>query len=485
MNIKLIIYRLGKIMAVASALFLVPAAVSLIYDDNCFLYFLAPAGVMFLIGLAFTFLKPEKRTSHAREGFVIVSLLWIVLSVFGAAPFVISGYIPSPVDALFEAVSGFTTTGSSILTDVEALPMSLLFWRSFTHWVGGMGVLALVIAVLPNERMTQTGRSSDTYILKAETPGPTFGKLVSKLRHNVRILYGIYAAMTLIQIILLLLGGMPLFDSILNTFGTAGTGGFAIKNAGMAYYDSVYLEMVIAVFMVLFGINFNIYYFILLGKISKAFKSEELRWYLSIIAFSTVSIAVNLIRTGEAAARAFRYSFFQVASIITTTGYSSTNFDLWPTFSKIILVILMFCGACASSTGGGIKVSRIIIMVKTAIKEVRYMINPREVRAVKCDGAYVEQSTLIAVSSYLIVYMIILVISVIIVSLDGFDMTTTATSVISCLNNIGPGLEKVGALGNFSEFSLLSKCVLSFNMLAGRLEIFPLLILFSPSLWRK
>lgn len=472
-------------MTVSAFLFIFPAVVSVIYSDKCALSFLIPGAVMFLFGIGGMSLKPERKGYHAREGFVTVALTWIALSLFGALPLFISGCIPSFVDAFFESVSGFTTTGSSILTDVEALPMSMLFWRSFTHWVGGMGVLALIIAILPNEREREMGKNTDVYILKAETPGPIFGKLVSKLRHNVRILYGIYTVMTVIEIILLLIGGMPLFDSIVNSFGTAGTGGFAIKNSSIAYYGSAYIEMVIGVFMILFGVNFNIYYFLILGKFSKILKSEELRWYLGIIAAATVSIMISLVRTGEAVFDAFRHSFFQVSSIITTTGYVSTNFDLWDTFPKIILVMLMFIGACASSTGGGIKVSRIIILIKTALKEIRYMINPREIRAVKCDGEFVDQSTLTGVSSYLIVYMIIFVMSVIITTLDGFDMTSTVTAVASCLNNIGPGLEKVGALGNFSEFSVLSKIVLSFDMLAGRLEIFPLLVLFSPSIWKK
>lgn len=472
-------------VAASSILLLIPAVVSLIYSDGCVVSFLIPAAVMFVSGFAASRLKPVKRKYRAAEGFVTVSLMWIILSFFGAVPFFISGCIPSFADAFFESVSGFTTTGSSILTNVEALPKSMLFLRSFSHWVGGMGVLALTIALLPNDKRADSARNADMYIVRAETTGPTFGKLVSKLRHNVRILYGIYAVMTLIEVILLLIGGMPLFDSILNSLGTAGTGGFSIKNSGMAYYDSVYCEMVIAVFMLLFGINFNMHYFLILGKINKIFKSEELRWYLGIAAFATVSVALNLVRTGEAVSQAFRYSFFQVSSIMTSTGYVSANFDLWPTFSKMILVILMFIGACASSTGGGMKVSRIIIMFKTAVKEVRYMINPKEVRAVKCDGAFVGQSTLIGVSSYLVVFMIIMVISILLVSLNGFDMTTTVTSVITCLNNIGPGLEKIGAAGNFSEFSIFSKLVLAANMLIGRLEIFPLLVLFSPSAWRK
>jgi Trk-type K+ transport systems, membrane components len=486
MNKGLIFYLLGRITAVASGLFVFPIIVSVIYADGCFFDFLIPAAAMFLCGAAVSLKKPKTRISYAREGFVIVTLMWVILSLFGSVPYIMSGAIPSFIDAFFETVSGFSTTGVTTLADVEILPKSLLFWRSFTNWAGGMGVLALAIAILPAEEAKEKAKNSSVYILKAETPGPKFGKLVSKVHYNVRILYGIYIALTAIGVVLLCIGGMPVFDSIVNMFGTAGTGGFAIKNFSIAHYNSVYFEVVIGLFMLLFGINFNIYYFIIIGKVSKVFKSEELRWYLGIIGAAALAIAVNISHLTGSFLTSLRYAFFQVSSIITTTGYTSTDYDLWPTFSKTILFVLMFVGSCAGSTGGGIKISRVLIMVKTAIKEVRYMINPREVCTIKCDGEYVEQRTVIGVSSYMLAYIIIFVSSVVIVSLEGFDIASTVAAVVTCINNIGPELNKIGgAVQNFSEFSVLSKCVLTFNMLAGRLEIFPLLILFSPSIWKK
>jgi len=485
-NKGLILYLVGRITALGAGLFVFPMIVSVIYADGCFFDFLLPAAAMTLCGLLASHKKPLTRVSYAREGFVIVTLTWITLSLFGSIPYIMSGAIPSFIDAFFETVSGFSTTGVTTLADVETLSQSLIFWRSFTNWAGGMGVLALAIAILPAEEAKEKAKNSSVYILKAETPGPKFGKLVSKVRYNVRILYGIYLSLTLIGILLLIIGGMPAFDSVVNMLGTAGTGGFAMKNLSIAHYNSVYFEIVIGVFMLLFGINFNVYYFIIIGKASRIFKSEELRWYLGIIAGAAIAVAVNISHLTDSFLQSLRFSFFQVSSIITTTGYTSTNYDLWPTFSKTLLFLLMFVGSCAGSTGGGIKISRVIIMVKTALKEVRYMINPREVRTIKCDGELVEQRTVTGVSSYMLAYIIIFVSSVLIISFEGFDIATTVAAVVTCINNIGPELDKIGGtVKNFSEFSILSKCVLTFNMLAGRLEIFPLLILFSPSIWKK
>lgn len=472
-------------MVMASALFLAPALVSLIYREKSIHCFLIPALLMCAAGFICTRFKPQKHRAYAKEGFVTVAIMWMAFSVFGALPFVINGCIPSFVDAFFETVSGFTTTGSTILTDVEALPKSVLFWRSLTHWVGGMGVLALAIALLPNERGNDDARDSAVHLLRAESPGPTFGKLVSKLSHNSRILYGIYTVMTVTEILLLLAGGMPLFDSIVNSFGTAGTGGFGIKNASIGYYDSAYFDVVISIFMLLFGVNFNIYYFLLTGKLMKILKSEELRWYLGIVAAAVAAIAVNIAHLYDSAASALRYAFFQVSSIITTTGFVTADYELWPTLSKTILVLLMFVGACAGSTGGGLKISRVIILLKTAVKELRYQINPREVRAVRCDGEPLDHSVVTGVSSYFGIYMLIMALSTLLISFNGKDPTTTFTAVVACLNNIGPGLSEVGATGNFAGFSDFSKLVLSFDMLAGRLELFPMLITFSPSIWKN
>lgn len=485
MNKKLVLYNSGRIAVFASFLMLLPAVVSLIYRDGQLISFLIPFAIMLLFGILCTRFKPKNKSAYAKEGFVTVAIMWLLLSVFGSLPFVISREIPSFIDAFFETVSGFTTTGASILEDVEALPHSMLFWRSFTHWVGGMGVLALALAILPTDKKAESAKDGSIHILKAESPGPTFGKLVSKLKYNVRILYLIYTVITAIEVILLLLGGMGLFDSLLNSFATAGTGGFAIKNASIAHYDSVYIDYVIGIFMLLFGVNFNIYYFMLTGRLLKILKSEELRWYLIIVATAVISITLNILSQFESLATAFRYAFFQVSSIITTTGFVTANYDLWPTFSKFILVLLMFMGACASSTGGGLKISRVIILFKSAICEIRNQINPREIHTVKCDETYLTPVAVASVGTYFGIYMAILFVSSLVVALDGESFATTFSSVVACLNNIGPGLDKVGAVGNYSDFSVLSKLVLSFDMLAGRLEILPLLIALSPSVWKK
>jgi len=485
LNKRIIVYSLGKLMVMAAALFLAPALVSLIFREGRAFCFLIPGFLMFAAGALCLRFKPKRHKSYAKEGFVTVAFMWIAFSVFGALPFMLDGCIPSFVDAFFETVSGFTTTGSTILTDVESLARSLLFWRSFTHWVGGMGVLALAIAVLPSSRGNDDERDSAVHLLRAESPGPTFGKLVSKLSRNSRILYGIYTVMTLCEIVLLLAGGMPLFDSIVNSFGTAGTGGFGIKNASIGFYDSAYFDYVIGIFMILFGVNFNVYYFLLTGNLLKFLKSEEIKWYFGIIAAAVGVITVNIASLCDSVGEALRYAFFQVASIITTTGFVTADYELWPTLSKTVLVLLMFIGACAGSTGGGLKVSRVIILLKTAVKELRYQINPREVRAVRCDGEPVDHSVVTGVSSYFGIYMIIMALSTLLISFDGKDPTTTFTAVTACLNNIGPGLSEVGATGNFSGFSDFAKLVLSFDMLAGRLELYPMLIAFSPSMWKR
>ncbi|MBQ9850654.1 MAG: TrkH family potassium uptake protein [Clostridia bacterium] len=479
MNYKMITYNIGRILLVEAILLVLPAIVSIIYDDGMLISFAVTIAALTATGLFATRKKPDNRSIYAKEGYVIVAFTWVLMSLFGALPFTLSGHIPSFIDAFFETVSGFTTTGSTILKNVEALPKSLLFWRSFTHWIGGMGILVFVIAIMPKTE------NSSMHVMRAEVPGPTVGKLVSKLGASARILYGIYGGLSAIQVILLLAGGMPVFDSIVSTFATAGTGGFGILNNSIEGYNSLYAEMVIAVFMLIFGINFNLYYLFLIRRFKQAFRSEELRWYLGIVAGSVLIIALSLITSKHSVGESFRYSFFQVASIITTTGFSSTDFGKWPIIAQVILVFLMFVGACAGSTGGGIKVSRLVILVKSGMRDIKKAINPRSIETVKVDKQTVEEPVVKSVSVFFATYIIVLAVSALIVSLDGRDLTTTFTSVIACIGNIGPGLGAVGPTGNFAHFSILSKIVLSFDMLAGRLELIPMLMIFTPYAWSK
>ncbi len=483
MNYRMVAYIVGQIVRVEGLLLLLPMLVSIIYAEGTFLSFLLPALGSIAIGTAVTVKKPANTAIFAKEGFVSVGLSWIMLSLIGALPFVLNGDIPNYIDAFFETVSGFTTTGASILTQVEQLTRGSLFWRSFTHWVGGMGVLVFVLAVLPQ---TDTQSMKMMHVMRAEVPGPTVGKLVSKLSHTARITYGIYIVMTAILVILLIMGRMPIFDSLLNAFGTAGTGGFGIKSASIGYYESAYIDWVIGIFMLLFGVNFNIYYFVLIGHFSDALRNEELRWYLGIIAFSTAIIAVDINGIFGGALESTRYAFFQVSSIITTTGFATADFNTWPSLSKLVLMLLMFSGACAGSTGGGIKVSRIILLIKTGVREIRYMLHPRAVAAVRLDGKPADRDTVRGATSYMVVYFMIFTVSLLMIEIiEGCDLVTGFTSVATCINNVGPGLELVGPAASFAFLSAPSKLLLSFVMLAGRLEIFPLLLLFSPSTWRR
>ncbi len=479
MNLKSISYNIGRILLVEAVLLVFPAIGAVIYNEVTLLSFAVTIAALTVAGLLAVRKRPKNSSIYAKEGYVIVALTWILMSLFGALPFYLSGYIPNFIDAFFETVSGFTTTGSTILREIESLPKSLLFWRSFTHWIGGMGILVFVIAIMPKTE------SSSMHVMRAEVPGPSVGKLVSKLRASARILYGIYCVLTLLQMVLLCLGGMPLFDSIVTSFATAGTGGFAILNNSIEGYNSVYAEMVIAVFMLLFGVNFNLYYMILIKQGKQAFKSEELRWYVGIVAASVTVIALSLYSTKHDIGESFRYSFFQVASIITTTGFSTTNFDTWPVISKFVLLFLMFIGACAGSTGGGIKVSRLIILIKSGLRDIKKAINPRSIETVKLDRRSVDEPIVKSTSVFFGTYMLLIAASILIVSIDGRDIVTTATSVIACMGNIGPGLGAVGPYGNFADFSVFSKLVLSFDMLAGRLEIIPMLMLFSPYAWAR
>ncbi len=479
MNYKMIVYNIGKILLVEAVLLVLPAIVSIIYSDGVLASYAVTIAALTVTGILATKKKPENKSIYAKEGYVIVAFTWILMSLFGALPFWLSGGIPHFVDAFFETVSGFTTTGSTILNNIEVMPKSLLFWRSFTHWIGGMGILVFVIAVMPKTE------NSSMHVMRAEVPGPTVGKLVSKLGASARILYGIYCGMTAIMVGFLLAGDMPLFDSLVNAFATAGTGGFGILNNSIEGYNNLYFEMVIAVFMLLFGINFNLYYLLLIRRFKQALKSEELRCYLGIVATAIIIIAISLITGNHSAGYAFRHAFFQVASIITTTGFSSTDFGTWPIIAQLTLFFLMFIGACAGSTGGGIKVSRLVILVKSGMRDIKKAINPRSIETVKVDKQTVEEPVVKGISVFFAMYIIVLAVSAMVVSLDGRDLTTTLTSVVACIGNIGPGLGAVGPAGNFADFSVLSKIVLSFDMLAGRLELIPMLMIFTPYAWSR
>ena len=470
-------FVIGRILWTEAALLLLPVLTALLYGEPV-LPFLGPVLLLLIAGLPFR-KKPKQTALYARDGFAVVALAWLLMSAFGALPFLISGYIPSYIDAFFETVSGFTTTGATILTAVEPLSQSVLFWRSFTHWIGGMGVLVFVMAVLP---MTD-GRGM--HLLRAEMPGPSVGKLVSRMSDTAKILYGIYLAMTLIEIVLLLLGGMPLFDSCIHAFGSAGTGGFSSKNLSVGAYDNVYFDVVIGIFMLLFGVNFNLYYFLLVRRFRDVFQSEELWAYIAIVGASVLAIAVDILHMYESFAQSLRYSFFQVASIITTTGYATADFNLWPTFSKGILVVLMFVGACAGSTGGGIKVARIVILTKASWGDMRKMLHPNAVTPTRFEGKALTDKHIRSVHLFITVYLIVFTVSFLLLSLEQFDIVTTFTALTACINNIGPGLEVVGPMGNFSGFSWWAKLLLSFDMLVGRLEIFPMLLLFAPSIWKR
>ena len=478
MNGWMIVYTVGMMLKVEAALMCLPLGVCLYYGESPWA-FLITIFVLLVFGWMMSIRRPQDDTIYAREGFFIVGLSWLLLSVFGALPFVLSREIPNFVDAFFETVSGFTTTGASILTDVEAMSRGMLFWRSFTHWVGGMGVLVFVLAVLPKSD------AQTLYIMKAEVPGPTCGKLVARVRHTALILYGIYLAMTVILIILLLIGGMPLFDSVLHAFGTAGTGGFGIKATSIGYYNSVYFDYVIGIFMMLFGINFNLYYYLLLGDVVSVFKSEELRCYLGIIVAATLLIALNILPIYGGFGTSVRYAFFQVSSIITTTGYTTADYTLWPGFSQTILVIIMFVGAMAGSTGGGIKVSRILVLAKSAWRELCTMRSPRTVRSIKLEGKPLDKQTSSGIHAFLTAYLLLFGVSVLLLALDQQDHVSNFTAVAACVNNIGPALGACGPMGSYAPFNAMSKLVLSFDMLAGRLEIFPMLMLFAPSSYRR
>ncbi len=479
MNYKMVLKTVGRLLQAEALLLLLPMAVSFYYKENLGYVFGIVIALLLATGFAMTLPKIQNRRIYAREGFVIVSLSWILMSLFGALPFVISGAIPSFVDALFETVSGFTTTGASILSDIESLPKSILFWRSFTHWIGGMGVIVFVLAILPQKEM------QSMHILRAEVPGPTVGKLVSKATVTARILYVIYTVFTVAEIVALLCCKMPLYDSVTTAFATAGTGGFSVRNTSIAAYGNLGAEIVISIFMLLFGINFNLFYLFLIKQFKRVLKSEELWTYLAVVGVSVILIALNIYPMVESVGAALRQAGFQVISIITTTGFVTADFGQWPAMSQMILVALMFLGACAGSTGGGLKVGRMIILAKAAFRELRRAINPNRVKAIKLDGAVIEKDVVTTTSTYFIIYMFIIGISALVLTIDNFDFTTTVTAVVTCINNVGPGLAAVGPVENFADFSNFSKLILSANMLIGRLEIFPIIILFMRSTWKK
>ncbi len=477
MNYGMIVYILGTILKAEAILMSLPALVAFLCGEGDLVPMLAAILIASGAGLLFTFKKPKNTVIYAKEGFVVTALSWVVMSLVGALPFVFAGAIPSYIDAVFETVSGFTTTGASILTDVEGMSRGLLFWRSFPHWVGGMGVLVFLLAIVP----LAGGRS--VHIMRAESPGPVVGKLVPKVRDTAMILYGIYITMTVVLIALLLLGGMPLYDSAVHAFGTAGTGGFGIWGDSIAHYDSAYIDVVLSIGMVLFGVNFNIYYLLLMGKVKSILRSEELRWYLGIIAGATLLIAWNTLSRWGGILQSLRYAFFQVASVITTTGFATADFNLWPELSRMLLLVLMLVGACAGSTGGGMKVSRLIIMLKSAKREISRMLHPRSVYTLQFEGKPLEDQTIHNVFTYFFILVFLVIASVLLVSLDNMDFDSTFSAVLACINNIGPGLGIVGPMGSYAALSPLSKLVLILDMLLGRLEIFPMLMLFAPSVW--
>lgn len=478
MNYKSIRYVLSWVLKIEAFCMILPLICAIIYKEHNVGIWLFTIAMCFSCGILLCIKPPQNKTMYAKDGFVAVALSWIVLSIFGSLPLFFTGSVPSFIYALFETVSGFTTTGASVIADLDVIPRSIIFWRSFTHWIGGMGVLVFLVALLP-----LTG-SSNFFLIKAESPGPAVSKLVPKVKSTAKILYLIYIGLTALQMILLLCGGMKPFDAITLTFGTAGTGGFGISNAGFSEYSS-YSHIVITVFMILFGIDFSIYHLIIMRKFRSALKSDEVKTYLGIIIAAIVILCFNCSHLYESLFDNVKHSAFQVASIITTTGYSTVDFNLWPELSKSILVLLMFFGACAGSTGGGIKISRVMIMFKSIIKEVRILAHPKSTLKIKMNGRAVEHETVRAVNVFMMAYIAIFATSLLIISLDNLDFTTNFTAVAATINNIGPGLGAVGPMANFSVYSPLSTFVLICNMLIGRLEIFPLLLLVSPYTWKK
>lgn len=490
MNYKSVLYVIGRIFIILGLLMLLPLFVCVYYnlngfDEASYISFIVPIILLVATGIILKLFKPKQIRIYAREGFVICGLSWILISLFGALPFVISGSIPSFIDAFFETASGFSTTGATILKEIHSLPKSILFWRSFTHWIGGMGILSFMIAIVPKSK------GNSMYIMKAEVPGPKAGKVSAKISRSARILYIIYFVMTILEVLVLFVGGrisgdhIRFYDSVVTAFSTAGTGGFSVLNNSILGYNSSFVEWTVIIFMFLFGVNFNLYFFLLTKNFKSVFKDEEFRAYVIINVMSVLLITLNIASLYNNIGTAVRDSFFAVNAVMSTTGFCTADFNLWPTFSKILLVILMFVGCSAGSTGGGIKVARIVLYFKQAVRDFKQMIRPNNVLSVRMNGRFVEDNVMKGVNSYLLAYVIILFLSVILISINGFDTTTSLTSVITCINNVGPGLEMVGPVGNYADFSAFSKIVLIVDMLAGRLELFPILLLFVPNTWKK
>lgn len=476
MNYSMIRYILASVLGFEGLFLLLPTIVAVIYGEQEGFMYLAVAFFGIAAGFLGRIKKPKSKVFYSREGFASVSLSWLLLSFVGALPMFLTGEFPSYADALFETISGFTTTGASILSSVEELSRCTAFWRLFTHWIGGMGVLVFIMAVLP------LSGSSNMHLMRAESPGPSVGKLVPKVKRTAMILYGIYVVITVIEILALLIARMPLFEAVTLSFSTVGTGGFGLVNDSIASY-SMAVQIIIIVFMLLCAINFNVYYFLLIKKAKEAFLYEEMRYFLLIVFGSAVLIMINIRDSFSSLFEAFHSALFQVASVITTTGFATEDFNLWPEFSKTILVLLMFVGACAGSTGGGFKVSRLMILIRSVKNEIVSVTHPRSVRKVQMNGRQVPEGIVRAVLCYLAAYVMVVLVSLLLLSLNGYDMTTNFTAVMATLNNIGPGLNMVGPTGNFGSFSLLSKVVLMFDMLVGRLELFPMLVLFAPGMW--
>ena len=478
MNYRMIACVMGRILLTEAALMALPLLTALSYGESPWPFLLTML-LLTLIGAPLGWRVPKDTALYARDGFAVVAAAWVLMSAFGALPFTLSGDIPDFVDAFFETVSGFTTTGASILTAVEPLHKGVVFWRSFTHWVGGMGVLVFVMAILP------MSDGHGMHLMRAEVPGPSVGKLVSRMSESAKILYEIYTALTLLEIIILLAGGMPFFDSCVHAFGSAGTGGFSNRNLSVGAYQNPFFDVVIGTFMLLFSINFNLYYYLLIRRFAEVVKSETLWTFVGIVAASVLAIAANITAMYGSFLTSLRHAYFQVASIISTSGFSTVDFDQWPAFSRAILTVLMFIGACAGSTGGGIKVDRLIILVKASVRDMRKMLHPNAVASVRFEGKPLPERNIQGVHTFIAVYLMIFVASYLLLSLEGLDLISTFTALSACINNIGPGLGMVGPTGNFSAFSPASKLLLSFDMLVGRLEIFPMLLLFAPSMWRR
>lgn len=487
MNYRMSAYMLAQIALITAGLMIIPFAMSFAYGEvGTPLGFGVTIAMLLVLGIPFVIKKPRNTEFRARGGFILVAIAWIFLSVFGAVPFTLSGYVPSYIDALFETVSGFTTTGSTVIPDIEALPKSLLFWRAFTHWIGGMGVLVFVVAILPKSN------NSTLHLLKAEMTGPQFGKLVSKMRFTARILYAIYVVLTLLMAGILMIGKIPAFDAFTLAFATAGTGGFANYATSIAHYNSLFAEITVTVFMMVFSINFNMFYFLLIGHAKDVIRNEELRTMFIIYGFSVGAITVSLVigKTYSSIAEALRYSTFQVASIMSTTGFATADFTKWPVFAQSVLVLLMFVGGSAGSTAGGLKVSRVIIMCKSGVKEIRHALSPRSVVQVKLDKKTLDDETVRSVNSYLVLYVIIFAISFLLLMADPFfhgqdGLLMGFTGIATCINNVGPGLSGLGPLASFNSLSNFSKIILCLDMLIGRLEIMPMLLLFYPPAWRR